>query len=262
MSRPHTLAPALNRGGSAPAWAWRARQACQVRPFTLVELLAAMAVLVLLMTVVFSFLVSAQKAWSLTETNTRIYENAQVAFEVLTRDLQSAMFSADTGREIPFYTGPSDATSPSNVVLAFAAEVDPSEVATSRVCEIQYLCYTQPGDPDNSFWLRRSRTCDRTTSGTNADWDFYADTTTGTTTNWVSTRDPAQKVVDGVEGLTLVCYDASGNSLAQPSYAAALPKAVQITLTLFDPKLRRAPPEVRSRSKRTFTKTVFLRGQT
>ena len=89
------------------------------RRFTLVELLAAMAVLIVLMAMLFTFFSSAQRAWSLTETNSRIYESAQILFDVMGRDLQAAVFSDEEGRRIPFYFG--DESPGTGQQLAFVA---------------------------------------------------------------------------------------------------------------------------------------------
>lgn len=237
--------------------------------FTLVEILAAMAVLVVLMGVLFTFLSAAQTAWSLAETNSRIYENAQVALDVITRDLQSAIASNLTGREIPFYRNP-DLDSADwaddwdkRRAMAFVAAVEPNTEAKSLLCEIRYELYTGPlaAHREQRYWLRRARTCDRTTSDPptdNPSWDFYGKTPADVTApQWYITGNNTEKVIPGVEAFSVQVFPAIGGT----GTINRLPQAVHVTLKLFDPKLVDAPVLVRNRTRRTFTKTIFLGGR-
>jgi prepilin-type N-terminal cleavage/methylation domain-containing protein len=58
-------------------------------PFTLVEVLVAMAVLAVIMLMLMKLLQGAQGAMSVTETNTRIYENARSPSMWVTRMMRS-----------------------------------------------------------------------------------------------------------------------------------------------------------------------------
>jgi len=223
------------------------------RRFTLIEILAAMAVLVVIMAALFQFLLSAQRAWTMTETNSRAYENAQIVFEIITKDLQSVMFSTTDNKEIPFYVGEATAKDDETKThLSFVAAIEPATGAATRLCEVHYKCRTLTGSADYTYWFRRACVSD-----TEADWDFYGDTSTDTATNWVSTDGSAQKVVYGVKNLQLKCYDNSG-VMAADSYATSTPAGVEITVTFFDEKLKDAPAKVRDATNRTFTKLIFL----
>lgn len=68
-------------------------------PFTLIELLSAMAILIIMMGVLFQFLVSAQRAWNATNQSTEVYESSRVFLSVLGRDLDSA-FTATNDQNI------------------------------------------------------------------------------------------------------------------------------------------------------------------
>jgi hypothetical protein len=219
--------------------------------FTLIELLAAMAVLVVVMGVLFQFFGSAERAWSRAETNTRIYESARIALGLITRDLQSAVASSRAGAEIPFYVWPG-AGGGSGERLSFIARVETNTEAKADLCEIVYA-WKDSGA--NAKELRRARDCDRTSSGVNTDWDFYGKTDAA----WASTHAPLQTVIPGVTAFSLICIDRSGAVMSGTSNT--LPAAVLVSLTLIDEKLLAAPPVVQDRSKRTFTKTIFLNVQ-
>ncbi len=73
------------------------------RPYTLVEVMVALAVLVLMMSFLFQFVIGAQRVWHGNTRRTSLFEKAQVVFDVLEQDLKASRFSADAGRQIPFY---------------------------------------------------------------------------------------------------------------------------------------------------------------
>ena len=235
------------------------RRRCVRRTFTLIEILAAMGVLVVLMGLLFNFLSEADQLWSITETNSRIYERAQIAFEVIGRDLQSAVASNVGDREIPFFVGKSapDPTVPDKW-LVFVATVEPIDKAESTLCEIGYDFHRDATSGKKQ--LRRWRECDRKDDGTaNADWDFFGQTSSSTwATNFTSFS--PQVVIDGVEEIKLQCFNNAG-PIADDYNCTELPKGVRISLTLYDPKLKNAPDSVRKKSERMFSKFFFLGGR-
>ena len=245
------------------------------RCFTLLEVLAAMAVLTVLTGFLFQFLISAQRAWSITETNARIYEGAQVVFDCITRDLQGAITSETDGCRIPFFAGKDTPINPEDAFLCFVAAVEPNTAADTKLCEVAYKLDAT----ENT--LRRSLQCDHDSGGNaNDEWDFY---NRGVDANgdgdpndvtWITGIPSASwhTVVKGVESVAFSFwgryYDRSASNdveigrvpnVDRPQVLPCLPMAVQISITLFDPKIEVVA--LREQSKRTFVKTVFLRGR-
>jgi type II secretory pathway pseudopilin PulG len=226
--------------------------------FTLIELLAAMGIFTIIMLIVFQMLASSQKVWSLSETNTRIYENARIALDVITRDLQCAIASNRPGGEIPFWTGAvaAPSTPTGNDLLAFVSAVDPSTYAQSKLCEI---VYHHADDTSGDYEFKRSIVCDTLSSGTaNTNWDFYG---VNSGTAWLSGA-LRNTVIRGVDDLQLICQDGSGATMAAGTYTE-LPAAVYVSITLFDPKLSdvwtNLPDAKKNQSRRTFTKMIYLK---
>ncbi len=225
-----------------------------------------MGVLIIMMGVLFQFLGSAQKVWSLTETNTRIYENARVVFDVITRDLQSAVASDEAGSQIPFHYGYVDpntgrgtsgtgAERNKTAHVAFVAVADPTTHASSTLAEIHYTCYWSGGGSSDRYWFRRARVCNKKNATTaEPKWDFYGDTSGA----WAAPNSKVglQKVVDGVQKITFTCYHPNG--MSRGNTYTYLPKAVKVKVTLFDPKLVNQSATARARTARTFVKTIFL----
>lgn len=207
-------------------------------PFTLIEITVAMGILVLLMLMLFQFLAGAQNAWSLSQSNTRIYENARIGMELLQRELKTAVASNRAGRKIPFAVT-------NNGELEAMVTATNLSTQNSKLCEVSYEL------SDNVLY----RTGIEEGS---PNWDFYGDTGNAWTNLTGSSGLP---VIRGVENFSVTCYNASGNLLT-PNIYTTLPAFVQISLTLFDEDLMDMPDNVRDAKKeqtmRTFTKTVFL----
>jgi type II secretory pathway component PulJ len=214
--------------------------------FTLVEMLASMAILVILMGFLFQFLSSAQRAWSLIETNTRIYENARVALDLITRDLQCAVASDTEDEEIPFYY---DATNHLPTFVS-ATPVPYDETANSKLCEVYY---------STSVGTLKRLCIGEQDSG----WNFYGNVS-GWQTN-ASTTSNDREIIDGVKELKITCYTYNTSTLLLeeiPSGSfARLPDSAVISLTLVDPTIPAditgtVLENIEKKTKRTFTKII------
>jgi len=67
------------------------------RPYTLIEVLAAVAVLVLMMSFLFQFTSGAQRIWSASNTQTTITDNADNIFALLKDDLMQMQVDSEIG---------------------------------------------------------------------------------------------------------------------------------------------------------------------
>lgn len=76
----------------------------KAQSYTLVEIMVAMAVLVIMMGFLFQFVISGHKIWSISESTSNVFDQAQIALELIENDLQSVLFSNDEenpGHSIP-----------------------------------------------------------------------------------------------------------------------------------------------------------------
>ncbi len=215
------------------------------RPFTLVELIVAMATFSILMLVMIQFFGTAQGAWRTSDANTRIYENARIAFEIIKRDLRSAAACNRTGEEIPFTIG---ATADR---LSLVTAVPTTQDAKSELCEVHYAL------SGNS--LLRNRVCDSSSS-----WNFFGKKDA----SWVDAPTAGDELIPGVTDFRVTCRmagvvsgvtDSSGKVLPSQTLNT-LPLAVEVTMTLVDERLNPAttPTAKLNQTKRTFTRTFFL----
>ncbi len=203
------------------------------RAFTLLELIMAMATFTILMFAAFSFFGSAQSTWRGADTSTRIYENARIAFSIISTDLQCAVANERPGEELPFM--PSSATE-----IRFVSAIPGASSAASDLCGIAYML-----DTAKSI-LTRKRS------------DSFAPGSTTITA--ASASDPA--IASGVVAVSFVCIDAAGVALL-PTTINTLPAQVIVTITLVDEKLVAAGPTsssdaAKNKGKRTFSRTFYI----
>ena len=201
------------------------QQKKRTNQFTLVELLAAMGILVVMMLFIFQFINAAETAWSQTGSNTRVYENARVAFDLISRDLKSAIASDIPGREIPFSTSP--------VAFVSATNLTGNSNTKSKLCEIRYNL--------NSNTLKRQCVNDQ-----NAGWDFYGKTGS----SWIPPGTGGDEIIKGVDDFNMTAHWNGGKT------PGTLPDYVEIELSLFDENKPEGADE--NESLRTFTKIVYL----
>ncbi|NLF18752.1 MAG: prepilin-type N-terminal cleavage/methylation domain-containing protein, partial [Lentisphaerae bacterium] len=168
------------------------------RAFTLVELLAALAVLVVMMFLLFRFISGAQQAWSAANARQEVYEKARVAMDLLTRDLQSAIACSDHapgGFHIRFQQ-----LDPENLRFVGAgivgAEGPDDDSALSTLAEVGYQLDTANHTLD--------RACLWSCSVPGCTWDLYRDRSGGDA--YFNHGTKFQEVIDGVLDLTFTSY--------------------------------------------------------
>jgi len=144
--------------------------------FTLIELIAAMAVFSVIMLVMMKFFGTAQKAWTSSNARSEVFENAKLAMDLISRDLQSAVYTEDI---IPFWhsdlgSNP-DTTNETKEMISFisSTSVLPNDNCTSSQCEIQYKLAYKITDGGNAGWLMRSATGNKSdANGDNTKWNY------------------------------------------------------------------------------------------
>jgi prepilin-type N-terminal cleavage/methylation domain-containing protein len=246
----------------------RRSRGCRQLGFTLVEMLAAIAVFAVLMLMLFNLIAGAQRAWAVSSSTTEIYEKARIALDLITRDLQSAVARAHdyeysgTTYDIRFQQVDYDEL---RFVSAGAVGYEGS---TSLLCEVGYRHVQGP----ISYEFQRAReNSNCSVTAPDGRWDIYQDRSGSE--GCVNNQNGFMDVVDGVLGLTFICYD---SSMAQrvpwigAGLETGLPSAVEVQIRLIDSKslaqwklLSTAQDKARLESQvaLTFSKMVFLGGR-
>jgi len=232
--------------------------------FTLIELIVAMSVLVVIMSGAITMFTATTKSTDLAKANVMMYENANMALDLMTSDIQSIYF----GNNTPFWhwRPPDPATADwgefSNELLAFiSATTAPQNDESSSLHEVKYqLFYTTDKANSNYGWLRRSVTGNKNSNNnSNSNWNFtnsaihigFDNTvlaSTSLTANSSSSSD-YQKLIPYVTSLQFTCYgssgteipahddinqDNSGYGLGPLTGSGLYPCSIQVDLTVMD----------------------------
>jgi type II secretory pathway pseudopilin PulG len=165
------------------------------RSFTLIEMLAAMAIFMVISVIMMQFFSSAQQIISKSGQRDEAFANVRIAFDMITRDIQGALYNnhdgtlpavADDYTAIyPFLfqritTGISNNYYNINSIdwncLNFIATTDIANSGTLKICELRYsfvpaneIFKNPDGNDIEGGWLIRSCTADN--AGTNGSGD-------------------------------------------------------------------------------------------
>lgn len=210
------------------------------KPFSLIELVAAMVLFIFLMIIIVTMFNSTQETFSTSVDRDNIYSNVSMVFNLMTRDLQSSLYEDD---KIGFWQQ-------SENELNFIAVAD-----SSKICEIRYK-YKPDNPTDNTYTIQRSEV----DSDKHA-WNFYNKqlSSAGTMNSGVF-RD----LMGNVTELKFTCFD-KGNNIILPSESndTAYPYSVKIDISCLSEKgallyKETNDNEIKRLNERKFTKTVYL----
>lgn len=122
----------------------------QSRPFTLIEILAAMSIFLILSLIMMRFFNSTQKIFRISSQRNSLYSDARIALDIISNDLQCSMYNNETVNEIyPFWFQKiNDLNAVNNsfypesndwTCLNFIASTPlKPPAATSNICEMRY----------------------------------------------------------------------------------------------------------------------------
>ena len=231
--------------------------------FTLIELIVTMAIFVVLLGIITRFYSTADKVTSASNEQTMTFENAKIALDLMTREIQCIYYE---NGEIPFWhwkptSAPASWGNNRNEFLGFvsASSILPNDDCTSKLCEIKYQKYyaTNHDDP-NDGWLRRSATGNKLDGGAdNPKWNYYNNLVVGYTTDLIAGTDTPvaaftansdssssyQKVIPYVTDLTFACFDEQGDEIdpdtststaSDAGTITGFPFSIEISLSLMD----------------------------
>lgn len=130
--------------------------------FTLIELIVVFVILAIIIMAGFQFFTATQNTWNISENKRETFENARIALDLISRDLESACYADGAA---PFWHWKPNPTTTSigiyrNELLAFVSDtpLPPNDKCTSTLCEVKYQLYFAPSHDSNEGWLRRSVT--------------------------------------------------------------------------------------------------------
>jgi len=226
----------------------------------------ALAVLSILILIAVQFFSTAQNTWTITDAKRSIFEDARVALDLISRDIESAYYG-DGAAPFWHWNGgrPSNWDIYRNELLAFVADtpIPPNSNCTSTLCEVKYQLYYATSHADaNEGWVRRSVTGSKNSNGSdNKKWNYINNFTVGFTTNNDSYGNPIasftanstssddyQKLIPYVIDLSFTCTTDTGTVInpdtntstsptgwtLTPTNPPRFPAVVNVSLTLMD----------------------------
>ena len=234
------------------------------QPFTVVELVVTVAVLIIMMGILVRFVSQAQFAWNQSRTNVRMYEGARLFFDVIGRDLQSMVTSDDPGQQINYSVANGEL--PPDWFLAFvtASGIGSKTTDPAKLMEIGYSF------ANNEITRTMTRSGVHTTNpslgtGYFSDWDFL----NASAGDWAKGGGNTESsvIISGVRNFSVQAFLPTG--LEPPAALFSVvddaaddttktPTRVTVTLSFFDPKMEPLPTAKQNKSLRTITKTIFI----
>lgn len=178
--------------------------------FSLVEAIAAIAILVILTYLLLRFFTGVQDVYGYSMNAVSLQDSARVALEIISQDVRSTVARPDDipGSDIRFHQ-------PDSASIWIVCSGEPSTGATSEMLEVAYR--------HNARQLERAFVDD-----SNSAWNIYGDRDNA------DDQDGFQPVIEGVFAQTFICYDRSMTPY-QPDNESTPPYMVSIILTLMDP---------------------------
>lgn len=205
------------------------------RGFTVIEMLAASAVFVIMITLLLSAVSQVNQAWRTSDGQKVRRESARALLDLMARDLQSAV------APIP------GAQSTEGI---FAMNVTPG---TSRG-DALFWRTAVPGDPSKSdvgtvgYYVNpATRTLIRYATNASTGFDLQQAASEAAQLNPDYANDFRGLLAEGVMGMFVTLYDKTGQPVAEPgdtaSFTNAPPAAAEVTLVLADSRAAQRQPE-------------------
>ena len=199
-------------------------------PFTLVELMAAMAVFMIMMLLLMRFTNTANTAWSQSDANMKVFSDARAALDLIDQDLRGIVLSDEPGAEVELATAPD--------LLTFVSTVGEDDAYASKLVEVSYKL--------SGSTLQRKEVGDNDSTN----WNFL-----GAPSGWETNAGKAfEDVITGVESCVMDVYKEDGTKMSSGQQSDKV-AYIKVTLTLID---ERAANQPKAKTMRTFSKTIFL----
>ncbi len=249
----------------------------KTRRYTLVEILVAMAILVIMMSFLFQFVIGAQRIWSASTRTSSVFEQAQVVLELLENDLQNSLVvdeKENPGGSIPLLFRRDTSTGNLNDLYVFTStdatantDVGYFSVYYTLINKVLYRYVVDNDIPVGSY-----------TFTPHFVYGFNPIEHASQATEFVSTVLPAivsnaeqNEVARGIESLKIELPSDSANDFVEASGLFSFrkkPRVIRLTMSMFDSASVKAledagasatiVDEKKTETMRTFTKIVFL----
>ena len=248
--------------------------------FTLVEIMVTMAILVVMMSFLFQYVIGAQRIFTSSNRQAVLFDDAQIVLGLLETDLQNMVVSNEPGHEIPMFYDKGTYNGKTYHILMMVTANESTKLSSSdeKTLVGYYLviyCYSE----DEEKLYRVAIDNEDALDISNLEpWDFYGlDYVGGTSSptnsdrsdlisryaiNMVKKMTSDYEVIDAVSAFRIIPLDA--DKFTSLHFAKVRPDAIKIELTLYDAeKVPKELPEDRQKelkkeNSRLFSKVIFF----
>ena len=249
------------------------------RAFTLVEIMVTMAILVVMMSFLFQYVIGAQRIFTSSNRQAVLFDDAQIVLGLMENDLQNMVVSNEPGREIPIFYHKGTYDSKTYHILMMVTSGESSKLSDSEEETLvgYYLvvyCYSEDDEKlyrvaiDNKHALGPTLNLNP--------WDFYGldfigDATTSEkqaiiakyASGIVTKMTSDYEIMDAVSAFKIIPLN-SDDFDSSSHFAKVRPDAIKIELTLYDAeKVSKDLPddrqqELKKENSRMFSKVIFF----
>lgn len=249
------------------------------RAFTLVEIMVTMAILVVMMSFLFQYVIGAQRIFTSSNRQAVLFDDAQIVLGLMENDLQNMVVSNEPGKEIPMFYHKGTYDSKTYHILMMVTSGESSKLSSSDEETLvgYYLvvyCYSEDDEK-----LYRVAIDNKNALGPTLNlkpWDFYGldfigDATTSEkqaiiakyASGMVTKMTSDYEIMDAVSSFKIIPLN-SDDFDSSSHFAKVRPDAIKIELTLYDAeKVPKELPEDRQKelkaeNSRLFSKVIFF----
>ena len=251
------------------------------RAFTLVEIMVTMAILVVMMSFLFQYVIGAQRIFTSSNRQAVLFDDAQIVLGLMENDLQNMVVSNEPGREIPMFYHKGTYSSKTYHILMMvtsgeSTKLDNSEEETLVGYYLVIYCYSEDDEKLYRVAIDNKQALDETNL---KPWSFFGLDFVGETTaaernalitkyasGMVTKMTSDYELMDAVSAFRIIPLnnDDFVTSGANKGIAKVRPDAIKIELTLYDAeKVSKDLPndrqeELKKENSRLFSKVIFF----
>ncbi len=249
------------------------------RAFTLVEIMVTMAILVVMMSFLFQYVIGAQRIFTSSNRQAVLFDDAQIVLGLMENDLQNMVVSNEPGREIPMFYEKGTFSSKTYHILMMvtsgeSTKLDNSEEETLVGYYLVIYCYCEEDEKLYRVAIDNKHALGPTINLT--PWDFYGldfigDATTSEkqaiiakyASGIVTKMTSDYELMDAVSAFRIIPLN-SDDFDSTSHFAKVRPDAIKVELTLYDAeKVSKDLPdarqeELKKENSRLFSKVIFF----
>ena len=266
------------------------------RAFTLVEIMVTMAILVVMMSFLFQYVIGAQRIFTSSNRQAVLFDDAQIVLGLMENDLQNMIISNEPGREIPMFYNKAPYTDADGISKTYhilmmvtsgeSTKLDTSKEETLVGYYLVIYCYCEEDEKLYRVAIDNKQALDETNL---KPWSFFGLDFVGETTaaernalitkyasGMVTKMTSDYELMDAVSAFRIIPLNnddfVTSATALNKGIAKVRPNAIKIELTLYDAEKiadrlsvltnseedKKVAKKLKSENSRLFSKVIFF----